>query len=201
VTLRGVLRRPLALVYWAIMNAAAPIMRWWAGRGTADLPQHHGIRLGNTVPELNQDLYRVRIVQALDLIAENSPRHLVWLRRHYPFLLIASLRGGTRVQRAYEAGILRFSPRLVWGVTIEELALEMVAAAARVRATRGRIRFRDLLDDQRLQVLGVRDRIWFARRLPNGEQLATLWLSRLEQWRAASTLAVTGKVSNGVPAT
>jgi hypothetical protein len=174
-----------------VIHLLSPVLRWGTLSRTAGLRERYGIRLANSVADQNEALYEARVFTALDLLHRHSPSHLAWLRTHYPVLSIGDVRRGALVQEAHPAGVLRLSPRFVWKASPEQLALELVAASARTRAARTRRCPVDLARDERLRILGYRERIWFARRLPNSERLAQEWAARLAKHLDATRRART----------
>lgn len=166
-------------------------------RSKPEWPECHGLVVGDTVVELNRDLYRAKVFGATDLLHQYCPRHLARLRRFYPILLVASIRGSTLVQEANEIGVLRLSPRFVWNATPEEIALEMAAASTRARGATSSLCPRNLRYDRRLRILGFRERVWVARRLPSGGPLAEYWSDRLARLRAGQSVSSSEKLGTG----
>ncbi|MGH7538063.1 MAG: hypothetical protein ACREMF_05475 [Gemmatimonadales bacterium] len=103
------------------------------------------------------------MIASLRILAEQAPRHLQWLRRDIILIFIADLPRGP-VQLIPDVGILRVSPHLVWRFGVQELAIELAAAATFVRLRQAGVR-ETSKNEVRIARRLDSERAWLADRL------------------------------------
>jgi hypothetical protein len=137
----------------------------------------HNLLLLPTAP--NNEAQVERLVDALDIVALYSPRHLIWLKRCVSTLAIGANSHGKVLWPNLVLGGVVCNPRWLWRSSPDDVALELVFVATLARVSGGTWRGYQLhcAYEDRLQDLAFGEKLGFAARLPDGDRL-------VEKWRA-----------------
>ncbi len=152
------------------------LMYRWRDVWNEKAPVHRGVHLW--LEGVNSDLYRERLIAALDLIDARAPVYLRWLRTRLPAIVVNQMlmvtRNVTWMDR--RRGILMIHPYTVWKISPSNLAVYVVGAVTRARLGKRFERKRVLIRaGQRV----LEEAVAFARMLPDGDAVVPAWERRL----------------------
>jgi hypothetical protein len=169
-------------LFWWLATPFLRLIAWWLRRL---FPEYRGITIACGAANENAALFVKRIEQAIDLLAQYGPRYFRSFTGGVNILLIARKSGHFEVQLYAQVHILRMSPQWVFSHSPEQLALDLIAFAVRLRLRALGIRHATRPRNLRVSVAAIPYRIWLAHRMPGGEPLADYWQGMLVKYAQA----------------